>query len=236
MHRRRAGCEQFIDHRIENARPPPCRARDEAMETQKCGTPREKLAVPSIGSTTHPRALACGVRAAPSSPTKPSPGNSLASRVAINRSVSPSTSVRKSCGPFIPTVNDDGRRSAPRHLARLARNRLRRMKAQTYLSGAPYRPPLKNGCRSRARTARSAVQTDECKRCVALPDFAEALTSDAGRPGRYLEFGRRCGRNRGQHLIIVAAGDRNLKRSGSARYSRAGGGGKRNTGEIERAR
>ena len=46
----------------------------QAIETQKCGTPRAKFAVPSIGSTTHTAPPAPAGRAWLSSPMNPSRG------------------------------------------------------------------------------------------------------------------------------------------------------------------
>ena len=46
-----------------------------ATDTQKCGTPRAKFAVPSIGSTTHDAPPSPAGRPLLSSPINPSEGN-----------------------------------------------------------------------------------------------------------------------------------------------------------------
>ena len=61
---------------------------------QKCGAPRAKFEVPSIGSTTQIGAPVLPTRPSPSSPMKPSSGKAVCNRVAMKRSTSPSTSVR----------------------------------------------------------------------------------------------------------------------------------------------
>src|SRR5215471_4109181 len=72
------------------------------METPHSGSPRRKLLVPSIGSTTQQRSPAPPPL---SSPRKPSSGKALASRVRINASTSRSAMLTKSCGPFVSRVN-----------------------------------------------------------------------------------------------------------------------------------
>src|ERR1700730_5410362 len=72
------------------------------METPQRGSPRRKLLVPSIGSTTQQRSLAAPPL---SSPRKPSVGKASANPERINASTSRSAMLTKYCGHFVSRVN-----------------------------------------------------------------------------------------------------------------------------------
>ena len=159
------------------------------METQKCGTPRAKLAVPSMGSTTQVGAPSCGARPAPSSPMKPSPGNSACSRAGdqpLDLAVDLGEEVLRA-------FHADGEgaaieEAAPGDLAGLARDGLRGVQAQAELRESKQGVlAVRNGCRSRARSA-PARRRGRCTRAArARDDLADGAHRNAGGGGRGLE-------------------------------------------------
>ena len=196
-------------------------AATQAIDTQKCGTPRAKFAVPSIGSTTQAAPPSPAGRALLSSPMNPSLGNISRRRSAMNASVSPSTSVRKSCGPLKPTVNDWSRK---RRRAIAPASRATACAASSRMSMSVEAPsvivsPSKVAVGAVLKDDRIAVRSDEFRRPPTLDRFADERQWHARSRSRRLEGGRGFARRRGEKLIVVAAGRRNFEQVADRRRS-----------------
>ena len=107
-------------------------ATTQAIETQKCGAPRAKFAVPSIGSTTHTAPPSPAGRALLSSPMNPSWGKTRAEALGDER-----LRLAVDLGQIVlPGFERDRERTIekpPSRLrARLARDRLRREQSHVH--------------------------------------------------------------------------------------------------------
>src|SRR5580700_2018373 len=131
----------------------------------------------------------------------------------MNASVSPSTLVRKSCGPLKPTVNDWSRN---RSRAIAPASRATACAASNRMSMSVEAPPVivsqsKVAVGAARKDDRIAIGTDEFRRAPALDRFADKRQWHARSRGRRLEGGRGFARRRGEEFIVVAAGRRNFE-------------------------
>ena len=104
----------------------------QAIETQKCGAPRAKFAVPSIGSTTHTAPPAPAGRALALLADEPVGGKDPEEALGDER-----LGLAVDLGQIVlRALEPDGERAiekpAPRHCARLARDRLRREQSHVH--------------------------------------------------------------------------------------------------------
>src|ERR1700722_18029811 len=145
----------------------------------------------------------------------------------MNASVSPSTSVRKSCGPLKPTVNDWARNRsraiapASRATACAASNRM----SMSVEAPSVIVSPSKVAVRAACKDDRIAIKAEEARRSPPLDGCADKRQWPARSRGRRFEGGRGPRRRRGQHLVVIAAGRRNFEQAGiGGKRPRRGGG------------
>ena len=104
----------------------------QAIETQKCGTPRAKFAVPSIGSTTHTAPPAPAGRAMALLADEPIGGKDLCEALGDERLGLAVDLGQIVLRPLEPDGERTVEKAAPRHRARLARDRLRREQSHVH--------------------------------------------------------------------------------------------------------